>query len=420
LTLARSLILLLLSALPALALDDASVPPKFPIPWANSATAPYIRDIPEASQIGIQNGAASLTTGFPPLNFTPIGAGGVPPFGQDMNGILKQLSQWSRWYSAGGPIVYDSAFSAAIGGYPKGSVILRTNQANWVLSTADNNTSNPDIGGANWTPLYFPSGLLATYNVGVLLCNDGSLGLTICATSVSAGAYTRPKITVNAQGQLTTAASGAQPVRVVLTGASSYGTPANAVRLHVTMVAGGGGGGGSGTSPTSGGAGAPSIFGGTTTGGGQGGLGAFNTTGGAGGAGGFGGSDSAASNVVRLSCSSGGSGLPSTGGGGGAAISSGSGAQGPLGGAGLSVTGGGTAINGINGTGGGGSGGPSNLNAFASAGGGGCGEYVDYDILSPSPTYSFSVGAGGTQGIGNSGNGALGGNGTIIVTAYFD
>ena len=58
----------------------SAIPIKFPIPFGNSAGGGYIRPIPQASQIGIANGAASLTDGFPPLNFLPLGSGGVPPF----------------------------------------------------------------------------------------------------------------------------------------------------------------------------------------------------------------------------------------------------------------------------------------------------------------------------------------------------
>ena len=131
----------------------SSIPSKFPIPWANSAGAGYVRTIPEASQIGITNGAASLTDGFPPLNFIQESAGGVPPFGQDENGILKQITQWLQWSQAGAPVVYDATFSSAIGGYPKGAVLQSAVGGTWWLSTADNNASDPDMGGANWTLL---------------------------------------------------------------------------------------------------------------------------------------------------------------------------------------------------------------------------------------------------------------------------
>lgn len=136
-------------------MESTQIPSKFPIPWANSATSPYIRAIPTASQQGVQNGAASLTDGFPPLCFLPISAGGAAPFGEDFNGVIQQLTQWNQWQSAGGPIYYDASFSSAIGGYPAGAVLNQAGNigAYWV-SQIDNNTSDPDTGGANWLSMY--------------------------------------------------------------------------------------------------------------------------------------------------------------------------------------------------------------------------------------------------------------------------
>lgn len=129
----------------------ASVPTKFQIPFANSAGTGYIRNVPQASQIGITAGAASLTDGFPPVCFQPVGAGGTPPSGQDFNGLMKQLSQWAQWQSAGAPIYYDPTFSSNIGGYPAGTILsAAASLGNFWLSTVDNNTSDPDTGGANW------------------------------------------------------------------------------------------------------------------------------------------------------------------------------------------------------------------------------------------------------------------------------
>lgn len=139
----------------------AAIPTKFNIPFGNSAGGGFIRAIPQGSQIGIQAGAASLTDGFPPVCFLPIGAGGTPPWGADFNGILNQSTGWNRWQAAGGPIVYDGTFSAAIGGYPNGALIASATTAglSW-LSTADNNTSDPDAGGANWLPVSLGRGTL--------------------------------------------------------------------------------------------------------------------------------------------------------------------------------------------------------------------------------------------------------------------
>ncbi len=131
----------------------SDIPAKFNIPFADSAGGPYIRPVPEASQIGIQNGAASLTDGFPPLCFTPVSSGGVPPFGEDFNGILNQITAWNQWQSAGGPVVFDGVFAAAIGGYPSGA-ILQSAVYDGLLwrSTADDNTTDPDSSSsANWS-----------------------------------------------------------------------------------------------------------------------------------------------------------------------------------------------------------------------------------------------------------------------------
>lgn len=130
----------------------ASIPTKFPIPWGANATAPDIRAIPVPSQQGIQTGAASLTDGFPPACFNPTS--GVGPFGQDFNGILNEITLWNQWAQAGAPVSWDSAFSAQIGGYPAGAVLQALNiPGSYWVSLVDNNTSNPDTGGANWKPL---------------------------------------------------------------------------------------------------------------------------------------------------------------------------------------------------------------------------------------------------------------------------
>lgn len=126
-------------------------PDQLSIPFANSGTRTAI---PVPSQIGITAGAASLTDGFPPLTRTPIAAGGVPPSGADMNGILYEMSAVDRWANAGGGYPYDSTYATDIGGYPKGARVLRTDGIGYWLNTADNNTTDPEAGGAGWVPDY--------------------------------------------------------------------------------------------------------------------------------------------------------------------------------------------------------------------------------------------------------------------------
>lgn len=131
-------------------MQDSSVPSKIQIPWANSAGSANIRTVPLASQLGIQPGAASFTDGFVPLNFVPVTAGGVPPFGQDFNGILQIVTQWLQWGNAGGAVRYDAGFVSAVGGYPIGATLMSNSGHAIFESLIDNNSGDPNAGAVNW------------------------------------------------------------------------------------------------------------------------------------------------------------------------------------------------------------------------------------------------------------------------------
>lgn len=133
-------------------MQSTQTPTLIPLAFAANGTK---NTIPEASQIGIVDGAASLNDGFPPLTRTPIAAGGKPPSGADMNGILYLVSAPIRWHQAGGKYGFNSAFAADtnVGGYPNGAELLSADMQGTWLSLIDNNTDNPDTGpGTNWVP----------------------------------------------------------------------------------------------------------------------------------------------------------------------------------------------------------------------------------------------------------------------------
>jgi hypothetical protein len=178
-------------------MEASSIPVKFPIPFAADAGSGFIRPVPVASQILTTPGAASLQDGFPPVTFIPEGSGGTPPFGQDMNGILNQISAWIQWINAGGPVSYDAAFSTSIGGYPKGAWLTSAAGGSWWVSTVDNNTSNPDTGGAGWSSVSF--GALASLGIGLgLQASGGNLTLKLADGSMrvtSAGVQGNEPIT---------------------------------------------------------------------------------------------------------------------------------------------------------------------------------------------------------------------------------
>lgn len=131
----------------------SSIPTKFDVPFASGAGGSYITSpLPVTTSAP---GRASLTLGFPTTTFQPVASGGNPPWGADMNGILNQVTAWLQWGQAGGfPVARDATFQTTIGGYPNNAMLRAATlgDGKFWISTADNNTSNPDASGANWLP----------------------------------------------------------------------------------------------------------------------------------------------------------------------------------------------------------------------------------------------------------------------------
>lgn len=125
-----------------------SVPTKIKVPFAQSGLRAAI-----AAAADNLTGRAGYDQGFPPINMTPKTAGGIPPFGQDMNGILYDITDAIRYDQAGGKFGYDADFAEAVGGYPKGALISNASQNGYWINLVDGNTFDPDAGGAGWLPL---------------------------------------------------------------------------------------------------------------------------------------------------------------------------------------------------------------------------------------------------------------------------
>ncbi|MFV8908097.1 hypothetical protein ABQ333_22970 [Serratia fonticola] len=137
----------------------SSFPKKLSIPFANSGDK---QNIPNNSQIGIDDGRASYDDGFPPLTRTPLSAGGKPPYGTDMNGVLFDITGSARWSAAGASYKYDSTFSSAIGGYPKSSILLNSTLNGTWLNTIENNQNNPEESLSGWVPLNYYGNTIVT------------------------------------------------------------------------------------------------------------------------------------------------------------------------------------------------------------------------------------------------------------------
>jgi hypothetical protein len=171
-------------------MQASNIPVKFPVAFASSAGAGFIRSVPQ-NPTGTP-GQASLTVGFPPENFNAVAAGGTPPFGQDFNGLLNQITAWNQWVSAGGGVpIFDGTFSTAIGGYPAGAFLQANgNPGHFWISLVDNNTVNPDSGfSLQWMP--FPNVLIAnrTFFVNGSTGNDSWDGTSATFVSGTTGPW---------------------------------------------------------------------------------------------------------------------------------------------------------------------------------------------------------------------------------------
>jgi len=160
-----------------------ALPVRFLQPFANNAGAgTYVRAIPNTSA---DPTAASLSLGFPPATFVDVALGGTPPNGMDFNGILNEITANDQWVQAGGMAQYNAAFSTAIGGYPQGALLMAATLTHLWLSSVDNNTSDPDTGGANWKTISLNGYQAAGIPTGAL---NGSNQTYVLPTTPIAGA----------------------------------------------------------------------------------------------------------------------------------------------------------------------------------------------------------------------------------------
>lgn len=135
----------------------SSTPKIFKTPFAQAT--PLRFEIPDASPGTPETaGRAAYDVGFPSANMIPIASGGTPPFGQDMNGVLYDITGNLLYLQRGNAYRF-SQIVADSGGYPKGALIRPDDAAisGLFLSVIDANTTNPNTAqlGPQWIFLSF-------------------------------------------------------------------------------------------------------------------------------------------------------------------------------------------------------------------------------------------------------------------------
>lgn len=148
-------------------------PQLIPLAWATDAPSGERNVIPTTSTTP---GVASLQYGFPEQCFLPDDQGGLAPAGADFNGALNLTTGAARYAQAGGFYQYDAVFSAAIGGYPLGAVLLSADGTFYWKNGIDSNTTSPDQGGAGWGLLSAMSSSIRTVSASMQLGpSDGTV-----------------------------------------------------------------------------------------------------------------------------------------------------------------------------------------------------------------------------------------------------
>lgn len=125
-------------------MQSTSIPRKTTVAFAENADSNYSNELNDYTT---QEGKASYSQGFPPKTMTPTYKGGIPPLGQDMNGILHDLSKHAQFQDLGGTPLFDQSFCQDIGGYPKNARIASSKYA-YVsfVSMIENNQNDPNNG----------------------------------------------------------------------------------------------------------------------------------------------------------------------------------------------------------------------------------------------------------------------------------
>ena len=145
-----------------------TAPSKIAVPFAENGIKNVIGQDPVIGQAGNK---ATYSVGFPQITMTPKSAGGLPPFGRDMNGILYDMTTVLQYNQAGGRYPFDSTFATAIGGYAKGAVVQRADLLGSWVSQANNNTTSPEGASTLWQPEGASSYAFSVSNADVTLTN---------------------------------------------------------------------------------------------------------------------------------------------------------------------------------------------------------------------------------------------------------
>lgn len=197
--------------------------------WASDGLK---NSIPTTRNGGMPQEGATYADGFPSITMTPISTGGKPPSGKDMNGVLHEISAHTVWQNQGGRYRFDQAFCEAVGGYPKGSVLINDTLDTEYISLVDANTHNPNNGGntGKWA-IHAGKGLKADTT------QAGIVQLSSATGSNSEDMAATPKAVKAAYDKAVESAGKGIPVGAIVSFPKAVRNPAGYLRADGTTFA---------------------------------------------------------------------------------------------------------------------------------------------------------------------------------------
>lgn len=114
-------------------------PKLIPAPFATNGQK---NSIPDRFSSEMPSNTATWDQGFPPITTIPATAGGLPPIGQDFNGIFNQVSENIVFLAEGGRYKFSEEHAVSIGGYKQGAILQSDDNLSEYQSLIDGNLVN--------------------------------------------------------------------------------------------------------------------------------------------------------------------------------------------------------------------------------------------------------------------------------------
>lgn len=122
---------------------------KLSTPFAVNST--LRNDVPiNATNDQTNKGIVGYNNGWTAINKLPLENGGQPPYMEDLNGVLFDITGNIVDINKGLPQYYDDAYSTLTGGYPIGARLVLNDNSTTVISTIANNQNNPNTNMSGW------------------------------------------------------------------------------------------------------------------------------------------------------------------------------------------------------------------------------------------------------------------------------